>query len=262
MIPKNNKKNKFKIVILFFLIILFGLFLFYGKTLSDKPFFRGISKINLKLFSFVLNIKNKSLGGISAYFKNNKKLSGELDYLKDENLILKTKILKTDALEKENKDLLAILGREIKKDFIAASVILKPPLSDFDTFIIDAGKNHGVLSGMKVFINDIMLGEIFETYDTLSKVKLYSYSGNEIAVFLGSPEISAVALGKGGENFEVVLPKDTEIKTGGKILIPGIDIFILGEINKIEREESDPFKKAYFRYPINLNELKFVQILK
>lgn len=260
MFPKKN--NKFKIFTLVLLIILFGFFLFYGKSLSDKLFFREISRINLKLFSFVLDIKNKSLGGISVYFKNKKKLSGELDYLKNENLILKTKILKLDAFEKENKDLLAILGREIKKDFIAASVIFKPPLSDFDTFIIDAGKNHGVLSGMKVFINNIMLGEVFESYDTLSKVKLYSYNGSEISVFLGSPEISAVALGKGGENFEVILPKDTEIKTGDKVLIPGTDIFILGEISKIEREENDPFKKIYFRYPINLNELKFVQILK
>lgn len=261
MFPKKNK-NKFKIVVLIFLITLFVFFLFYGKTLSGKPFFKEISKVNLKLISPVLNLKNKNFGGIGFYFKNSKKLSVELESLRDENLILKTKILKLDALEKENKDLLAILGRDIKKDFIIASVIFKPPFSDFDTFMIDAGKNHGISNGMKVFINDIMLGEISETLDSESKVKLYSYNGNEISVIIGSSEISVVALGKGGENFEIILAKDTEIKTDDKVLIPGVDIFILGKINKIEHRESDPFKKAYFRYPINLNELKFVQILK
>lgn len=262
MFPKNNKKNKFKIAFLIFLTILFVFFLFYGKSLSEKPFFKGISKINLKLIRPFLDFKNKNFGGVDIYFKNSKKLSAELEMLRDENLILKTKILKLNILEKENKDLLFILGREIKKESILASIIFKPPFSSFDTFIIDAGKKEGITSGMKVFINDIMLGEISEAYEKTSKVRLYSYNGNEINVLVGSPEVSAAAFGKGGENFEIILAKDTEIKTGDKVLIPGTDVFILGEINKIERKESDPFKKAYFRYPINLNELKFVQILK
>lgn len=265
MFPRKKHINKFRYLIFPMLILLF-VFLFLKKDgLSETGIFKEISKINILLARPFINLQNKFINfknSASFYFVSKKKLNNLVNSLKEENLKLKADTFKLEILEKQNKDFLSILGRKTANDFIAASLIFRPSFSGFDYFLIDAGERDFVKKGMKVTAYDsILLGEVYEVFEKESKVKLYSASENKIGVFLENAGTYAEALGRGSENFEIILAKDMNIAEGDKVLVQGMENFILGEVSKIVENRNEPFKKAYFRYPFNLSELKYVEIL-
>lgn len=258
------RKSKFKIryAVFFAAIVLFFALFFWRGDFGESKLFQKISVVNFTLVSPAFYAKNKIYDfyfNMSAYFKFKKELSAANESLKQENQKLKSELLEASSLKNQNKELLELLGRMPEGKFITASVLFRPPYSDFDTFVIDAGKKEGIARGMKVLTyGGIMLGEISEVFDSKSIVSLYSYGGNKINVVLENPPVLGIAEGKGGENFELVLPKEADAREGERVLTEDTKPFILGEITKIEQKEGDLFKKAYFRYPINLNELRYV----
>jgi hypothetical protein len=75
-------------------------------------------------------------------------------------------------------------------------------------------------------------------------------------------DIYAPAAGRGGGNFEMTLPRDIKIDAGTDIVIPGITPYVLGVVQDIVSDPRDPFQKLLLASPINIQELKFVQIEK
>jgi len=265
MFPRKKHINKFRYLISPLLILLF-VFLFLKKdSLPETGFFKEISKINIYVARPFINYQNKFINfknSASAYFASKKELNNLNTALKEENLKLKTDIFKLEVLKKENNELLNILGRKTEKNFIFASVIFRPSFSDFDYFLIDVGKTSGVKKGMRVAVyGNILVGEVYDVFEKESKIKLYSASENKIGVFLENTGISANAIGRGSENFEIILAKDANVKEGDNVLTQGASPFILGKVAKVAENGNQPFKKVYFRYPFNLNELRYVDVL-
>src|SRR3989304_2204585 len=95
---------------------------------------------------------------------------------------------------------------------VVARVISKPPRSFYDTLVVDAGSKEGIQVGEKVLYGDnIMIGEIAEVFEKTSKVRLFSSSGEVIDVTIGKRAVPALAVGIGGGNFEIQIPRDTLI---------------------------------------------------
>ena len=273
---KNNFKLRYFILILLFLSLI--LMLWGRNFLSESLFFKKVLQFNLSLAKPAFSLKNQAVSfgqNIKGYFQTKKNLSDSNRLLEEENSELTAEVLKLKVLEKENSELLNLLGRKPESDFLIASILYRPPMSNFDTFIVDVGLKQGIQKGMRVMAyNDIILGEVEEVFESFSKIKLYSYYGTQINVFLkpfaqpspseleGSSGLSVMARAKGGENFEITLAKDIKVELGDKILTADLRPFILGEVQKIIKNESEPFQKIYFRYPLNLNELRYVYILK
>lgn len=265
MFPRKKNINKFRYLIFPLLFSVFVFLLLKKDSLPETGFFKEISKINIYVTRPFINLQNKFVNFKNSktfYFASKKELNNLNGVLKEENLKLKTDTFKLEILEKQNKELLNILEKKTEKKFIFASVIFRPLFFNFDYFLIDAGKHDGVKKGMKIISYDnILIGEIYEVFEKESKVMLYSASENKIGVVLGNSELSTFAAGRGSENFEIILAKDVNITIGEKVLTQGIQTFVLGEVSKIVENGNEPFKKVYFRYPFNLNELKYVEIL-
>jgi len=168
-------------------------------------------------------------------------------------------ILTCPSLPKENED----------KTYILASIISRPPQSPYDILIIDAGYDNEIRAGMLVTAyGNVLLGYIAEVFPSTSKVKLISFSGEETNVLIESAGtgtstvISAIAVGRGGENLEIKLPSSIAINFGDQVKTMGTFSFIVGTIEKVEISLSDPFQKLLFRLPVNIQELKYVMIEK
>ena len=69
-------------------------------------------------------------------------------------------------------------------------------------------------------VENVVLGEVAEVYETSSKVRLYSSSGEQVTVFIGGEAIMAEAKGIGGGNFEIELPQNVDVFIGDSIYIP------------------------------------------
>lgn len=207
---------------------------------------------------------------VSSFFTDNLGILNSKASLLKENSLLREQVLADSneqvlygILKKENDDLKNIFSRnKNNQKLILSAILVKPFLSAYDTLIIDVGVSDGVKVGDKVLADgNIYIGYISEVYDTTSKVVLYSSSGEKINVLIGDNNVEKEAIGLGGGNFKVEIPKEIGLKEGDNIVIPSISTNIFSVVEKIEAKESDSFLDILFKNPINITELKWVEVL-
>lgn len=197
-------------------------------------------------------------------FETKRSLVEENRRLQSDNNKLNYYILANDFLRRENDDLRENAGRNKELgNSLLASVLVKPGQTPYDQLIVDVGSNLGVSVGDLVTVEgSVVIGEITEVFSNTSKVELYSTHKRVLTVLIGPNSIQTEATGMGGGNFKVKLPKETDVKEGDSVVVPSISPTVFGVIEKIDSDSQNTFQDIYFKNPVNLNEIKFVSILK
>lgn len=221
------------------------------------------------LFTFakpLWNIKD----GIVSFVKDNHGILKSKVALLQENDALKKQLdtfnkeqALSDITKKENDDLKTILGRKPgnQKEILAA-VLVKPFLSPYDTLVIDVGTHDGVSVGNRVLADgNTYIGTISEIYADTAKVTLYSSPGEKTKVLIGHDVIEKEALGLGGGNFSVEMPRESGVQEGDSIVIPSISVNIFSTIEKINFTETDSFQTVLFKSPVNIAQLQWVEVI-
>jgi cell shape-determining protein MreC len=168
-----------------------------------------------------------------------------------------------NTLQKENDSLKDLLGRkDTHPNTVLASVLVKPPQTVYDTLIVDIGEDMALKIGDKVLANgNIYIGEVTEVLPSTAKISLYSTPGRKLSVVLGASSVTAEAVGVGGGNFNIQLPREVEVKEGDVIVIPSIIANVFGIVEKVNFKETDSFQAVLFKSPVNISELSFVEII-
>ena len=108
-------------------------------------------------------------------------------------------------------------------------------------------------------------------YPGSSKAILFSNPGEktEVLVSLGrsssgeaGKDIFMQVVGRGGGNFEMTLPRDLVLEKGTEVQLPGLAPRALAIVETILSDPRDAFQKALLVSPVNIQELKFVEIEK
>ncbi len=233
----NFLRNKKTILLIVFLLIIFV----FKDSVTSSVFY--VSRPFLRAWNSIMD----SFGGKSP----------ETSLIPE----LEAKILICEAIEKQNEELKTLLSRAGEEKYAVASVLSRPPQSPYDVLIIDAGSEQGIENGMQVTAyGDILLGYVSEVFAKTSKVKLISFSREETNVYIADSNISAIAVGMGGENLEITLPRSIEIKSGDRITTLGMNPLAIGIAERVEIDPADPFQKILFRLPVNIQEMKYVMI--
>ncbi len=244
------------------LVVLLFIFIYFKNGI-----FRGLSYFSHTVFSPVLviggNISEK-LSNTSAYFYSKKSL-----LLQNENFKLRlneeiAKMSNYNSILDENIKIKEILGRKVERDeMVLASILSKPNQSPYDTIIIDAGTKESVTLGQRVFaLGDVPIGTIAGVYPGSSKVILFSSPGEVTDVVISGHDVSMQLVGRGGGNFEMVLPRDLILEKGTEVVLPGITPHTVATVETIISDPRDSFQKALLLSPVNIFELKFVEIEK
>jgi rod shape-determining protein MreC len=163
-------------------------------------------------------------------------------------------------LEEENKNLKALLDRGALHENLPALVLARPPQTFYDVLIIDVGKNSGLEGGEIVYFESIVLGEVEEVNAKTSKVRLYSSSGVETEAFVERIDLPVLVTGRGGGNFKARLPQESPIEEGDFLTIVGNPNRLLGQVEAIEANPKDSFKRILLRYPVNLSEIQWLAV--
>lgn len=252
-IKKRKKIIKLILVIIFFIFLAyFTHYTFLAKAVNflGQPFWKTEKylEINIK--------KNESL------LKSKKDLWRENEELKKENEENKISMLDYQVLKDENEKLKNILDRlPDDHDFILGNILAKPNRSPYDTIIIDLGLKQGMNKGNKILANGyIPIGEIDEVYENTSRVILYSSPEKKTEGILSNSNISVELTGRGGGNFEMLIPKDVDFEIGTLVLIPGSSIEIIAYISEILSVPTDPIEKVLLASPVNVQDLKWVEV--
>jgi cell shape-determining protein MreC len=241
---RRSKKNILPYSILSIVIVLF---LFFFRA--------GLSNITLGFFKPLLKLGN----GIE-----NKLGNSEVEKLKNEIDEDAAKLQNYNVILDENTKLKEILNRKRENtELILAAILTKPNQSVYDTIIIDAGENQNISLGKTVYaLGNIPIGKINEVTANSSKVLLFSSPGVKTEGVITGRDVFNELVGRGGGNFEMVLPRNLSVEAGTNVTTPGLSPHVLAIAETTITDPRDAFTKVVLRAPVNIFELKFVEVEK
>src|SRR3989344_4872836 len=155
-----------------------------------------------------------------------------------------------------------------KTKVVLGSILSKPNQSPYDTLVLDIGADLGIKSGERVLaLGNVLIGRIANIYHNSSKVILFSSNGEKTQVVVveknlpaGRQGVFLELVGRGGGNFEMIMPRDLKLEKGDQVVLPGIIPYVVGIVETIISDPRDPFVKALLTSPVNIQELKFVEV--
>ncbi len=265
---KIQKKKFFKIALGVIVLI----FLFYFRA----GIWNGFSYVALGIFRPVL-ILGQGIGekfnSVNSYFSSKNSLYAENENLKSQLLESQADRANYASVVAENTNLKEILGRKNEKtNMILSAILSKPNQSVYDTLVIDVGTNRDIKVGDMVFalghsptgeaFGTVPIGRIAEVHSNSSKVILFSSSGEKTQAIISGKNLFMELVGRGGGNFEMTLPRDLVLQKGDQVVLPGINPYVLAVVETIISDPRDPFTKALLRSSVNIQELKFVEVLQ
>lgn len=254
--PQRNRNKKVRNIVYFvvaFFVTLSLIQYFGGSEL------RGYINTLYKPVWFVGRAVTQPVGMLKNYFSSKNMLVKENATLNEEVTRLRLIAYDYDVLQKENSELKAQLGRGGTSRKILGNILVKPPTSPYDKFILDVGTKNGIEIGDLVYISEkIIAGIITEVRDSSSVVGLFSDSGREVGVVLERTGASFSIVGQGGQNYKLEIPKDTDLEWGDLFTYPDGQRSIVGIVYFIDTNSQSAFKTAHIRPPVNVFSYKTV----
>ncbi len=248
---KNQPRRK-KIKQTIFIIVLFLILIVAGSFVRGTVHF-----FNLPIIA-VQKVIVQPINLLFHYFISKDRLADQNAILSEENKKLKIELLTVNSLREENEELKKIVGYNEKiSKYTPAKVLNKPPVSPFDTFVIDITDDETKI-GQKVYYESLPIGFIFEVYENSSVVKLYSSSSEKIPVNIGEEIKNVPARGINDGNFVIEIPKDITIEKGEMVTLSTGEI--IGVVDGVLTENSNTFQNVYFKYPFSLNDINWVLV--
>jgi cell shape-determining protein MreC len=252
---KKNKRRKILGVILLVSLLLLSLRGPVANTLG------GLFALIGRPFWFIRDTVVTKYDAVATALSSKAALEAENDYLKEVLDEISLEAYSRDQLRKENDDLKAMLGREGEYTYTLGRILSAPPVSPYDTLLIDAGEEQGVFVGMEAFSQgDFKVGEVSRVWGRTSLVSLYSTPNTQLSVTIGSSSIPAVAWGLGGGNLRVILPRGVAVKQGDIIAIPALSPEYAGTVDAIDRPEGSSLEAIYIRLPFDVYKEKWVYL--
>jgi len=256
-----KKKNK-KITNIALVIFAVLLIIYFNKGIAS-----GLSQASHFVFKPFVSLGNSikiKLANSGAYFSSKKFLLLENQSLQNQINSLNADLANHKTIEDENSKLKETLNRKNEnKELTLGYILSKPNHSPYDILILDVGENDGIRQGSTLFAyGDIPIGNISEVYPDSSKAILFSTPGEKTEVVISGKDTFLEMVGRGGGNFEMILPRDFVLESGTSVHLPGVSSYIVARAETIISDPRDAFLKALLVSPVNIQELKFVEIEK
>lgn len=222
-------------------------------------------------------IENK-FQSVGAYFISKNYLYNQNQKLQSEVSFDDTRMANYNSIVSDDASLKETLGRkDPKTTMIVATILSLPNQSPYDTLLIDAGTSNGVVAGSTVFaLGNVPIGRISDVYQNSAKVILFSNPGETTQAIISYPNTTSTGstssatsvndnnivsvVGRGGGNFEIVIPKGVTLQVGEQAVLPGINSYVLGIVQKVISDPRNAFTKVLLTSPINMEEQKFVEV--
>lgn len=238
------------LISLFFILILTLVFFRFRQNSLNESVWR-------------IGLRGQTITNVFAnYLSSKNKLSNENIELRNELDKARLELLNQSIHKDENKKLKEILGRKNSDDLLLAQILSKPNKSPYDILVVDVGSLDNVSVGQKVVAKGLVpIGVISEVNNTNSRVKLFSTPGTETEAVFESSGIDIILKGTGSGGFEMVIPKDVEMRVGQAILSKEIYSHTIALVSGIVSTERDSYKKVLAKSPINIQELSWVQVV-
>ena len=197
--------------------------------------------------------------------------------LEEENNILHDRVdlltrmsEETKAINDDNARLRNLLDfrKMIPYTSIPAQVIGRDPSNWSNSLIIDKGSSSGIKTNMAVISTRGLVGRIVEAGKLSSKALLITDPNLKVGVLIRRSRQGGILTGKPGGRCKIIyISLDSDVRPGDKVMTAGFgSIFpkgiLIGEIEKVGREEGRLYKYAILKPSQDLSRLEEVICLR
>lgn len=198
-------------------------------------------------------------GSIAAFFGDKAVIAAERDRLSAENAALANE---NAALRARALDLERLLGsREAAPEGILAGVLARPPVSPYDTLVIDQGEDAGVRAGAPVFgAGGIPIGTVESVAGASARVILYSAPGQVTEGWVGVNRTPVTLAGASAGAFRTNLPRESTAAVGEEVYLPGPGALPVGTVVRVDTDPSSPRAEIHVRPVVHPFSITWVTV--
>ena len=193
-----------------------------------------------------------------------KTLIAKINSLQDQVQTDAANLAAMQDLENQNNTLRAELSYlPHPSDVIAAQVLDMASESLYNNLVIDRGSSDGVLVGQLVTAQGTVgLGTVASVSAKTATVTLFSgpqFSGD---VLLKPENLTVPGAGQGNGSFEIHIPQSITVNKGDMISFPSSPDVSIGIVESVMFDARNPFQTVLARTSVNLQEVRFVEVVK
>ncbi len=207
----------------------------------------------------------------SRQMTENSESLDQIDELQRQLQHLSVDYVQLHALKEENEVLKRKLGFVEQQGYeaVVANVISRSVQPERSFFMIDRGSKNGLEIGMAVIFGDgIYIGKITKIYERTAIVTLTTDPSSRVAISLvGQNRLIGLVEGRGnGTALATLIPQEENIKVNDVLVTSGTEEkippnLVVGLINQIYVESTDPFKEANIEPVVQTAYLNIVAVL-
>lgn len=179
---------------------------------------------------------------LSGGLESKESLHARIEALEEENADLR---ITNETLSSRINDIEA-LGSfpEAGRTYALAGVLSGPPLSPYDTLLVEGGAKDAIQTGARAYgTGGVPVGTVASVSFRTSRVLLYSSPGEETTGWFGEERTPIVLLGKGAGAFSATLPRDVPIVSGESVYLPGPGAIPVGSVGAVHEDPASPEKR-------------------
>jgi len=178
-------------------------------------------------------------GSAEAVFGDKAALARERDVLAQKVVTLEAENM---ALTAQANDLARLLGGRTEVTAgVVAGVLARPPVSPYDTLVIDKGSREGVSVGHMVYgAGGLPIGSIETVANATSRVLLYSAPGRVTEGWVGEERTPVALEGASAGAFRTSVPRESTVTVGALVYVPGGGALPVGTVVRVDSDPSTP----------------------
>ncbi len=202
---------------------------------------------------YTANLPVMATDWVSEAFVTRASLMEENARLRDEQLLLSSKVQKVEILKAENERLREMLQSSEKLDErVLIAELLAIDLQPFrHQIVINKGQREGVYDGQPIVDANGVMGQIVHVGPFSSTVLLLTDPSHAIPVQINRNGLRSVAVGTGQSHFLELehLPNNVDIREGDLVVSSGLGSrfpsgYPVGVVYDISRVPGEPFAKV------------------
>jgi len=199
---------------------------------------------------------------IGTFFTSRNKLALRIEELETVNqeLSIRSSLLEARIRELEQ---LSNFPEEKTVQGIRALIVSQAPAMPYGTLLVSFDEGANVRPGMKALgFGGVYLGDVSEAGENSAVIKLLSYPGLLSEAWLERLALNVTLEGQGGYNFKFSLPRSIKIEIGDKILSNTNPQFLVSVVEAVEEDPAMPLQQILLRLPLNIRNLRYVELIR
>lgn len=197
-------------------------------------------------------------------------LKQENAHLRAEQLMLKARMQKLIALQKENKQLRNLLQSlpKAQEKFLVAQLLSVASEPFSQQIVLDKGFKQGVFVGQPVIDAEGLIGQVINVAPLTSRVLLLSDNQSAVPVQDTRSAVRGIVVGRGTVDALALInmPKTTAIKSGDQLVTSGLgqrfpEGFPVGIVSRVSSAPGDEFATIYVKPSAHLNRSRLVLLI-